>query len=107
MSTEPNLILSHAELCAVTGRSRYRAQAKALTRLGISHRVQPDGFPLVSRAHFEEIMSAESRTRPSAITDGVFAEHGIPANVEFCKHNNENRLDRGTLPRGPVNGLCP
>lgn len=69
MNTEPSLILSHAELCAVTGRSRYRAQSKALTRLGFSHRVRPDGFPLVSRAHFEEIMGAESHTPPSATTE--------------------------------------
>jgi Domain of unknown function (DUF4224) len=106
-TNSPDLILGHAELCAATGRSCYRAKAKALTRLGISHRVRQDGFSLVTRALFEEIMGAESRTRPSAITDGVFAEHGIPANLEFCKHNNENRLDRRTLPRGPVNGLRP
>jgi len=31
-NTEPNLILSHAELDTVTGRSRDRVQAMALTR---------------------------------------------------------------------------
>lgn len=59
MADIPSLILSHAELCAVTGRCRYRAQAKALARMGINHRIRPDGFPLVSRAHFEAIMGAE------------------------------------------------
>lgn len=63
------LILSYAEVSAITGRSRYRAQAKALTRLGISHRVRPDGFPIVSRTHFEEIMGVEFRTRPSSATE--------------------------------------
>lgn len=63
------LILSHEELCALTGLRRYRAQARALARMGIVFRVRPDGFPLVSRAHFEEIMGTELRARPSDITE--------------------------------------
>lgn len=50
------LILSHEELSALTGRRRYRAQARALARMGITHRLRPDGFPIVSRAHFEQSM---------------------------------------------------
>lgn len=63
------LILSLEELRAITGRSRYRAQARALARMGISYRMRPDGLPLVSRAHFEEIMGTESRTHPSDATE--------------------------------------
>jgi hypothetical protein len=65
----PALILSHDELCMLTGRRRYSAQAKALARMGISHRLRPDGFPVVSRAHFEEIMGAESTSRPHTASE--------------------------------------
>jgi hypothetical protein len=57
---QTTLILSHQELCAVTGRSRYRAQSRALARMGISHRLRPDGFPIVSRTHFEAIMGSDT-----------------------------------------------
>lgn len=62
-----DLILSHAELCAVTGLSRYRAQARALARMDISYRLRPDGFPIVSRTHFEAIMggAAPAVERPT------------------------------------------
>jgi hypothetical protein len=64
-----SLILSHDELCMLTGRRRYSAQARALARMGISHRLRPDGFAVVSRAHFEEIMGAESTSQPSAVSE--------------------------------------
>jgi len=54
------LVLSHVELQAITGRNRYRAQARILARLGITYRLRPDGFPLVSRAHFEAIMGPDT-----------------------------------------------
>lgn len=54
------LVLNHEEIRALTGRRRYRAQARALARMGISYRLRPDGFPIVSRAHFEEIMGTTS-----------------------------------------------
>lgn len=57
---DASLVLSHEELCAITGRSRYRAQARALARTGISYRLRPDGFPLVSRTHFEAIMGSDT-----------------------------------------------
>jgi len=56
------LVLTHEEIRTLTGRSRYRAQARALARIGISYRLRPDGFPLVSRAHFEQSMGAASPT---------------------------------------------
>ncbi len=63
---EVSLILSFDELCAITGRSRYRAQARSLDRIGISYRLRPDGFPLVSRGHFEQAMGAVSPTTERA-----------------------------------------
>jgi len=62
-----SLILSHAELCTLTGRTRFSAQAKAIAVMGINYRIRPDGFPVVSRAHFEAIMGAET-TLPSGAT---------------------------------------
>lgn len=67
------LILSHQELCAVTGRSRYRAQSRALARMGISHRLRPDGFPIVSRAHFEAIMGSDTALHPPSATQPNWA----------------------------------
>lgn len=65
IATESSVVLTDVELRQVTGLSRYRAQARALARMGISYRLRPDGFPLVSRVHFEEIMGTEhSRARP-------------------------------------------
>lgn len=71
------LILNQEELFALTGRRRYRAQSRAFTRMGISCWLRPDGFPIVSRTHFEEIMGAEPHARPSAATDGVFEGYTI------------------------------
>lgn len=64
IATESSVVLTGVELRQITGLSRYRAQARALARMGISYRLRPDGFPLVSRVHFEEIMGTEhSRAR--------------------------------------------
>jgi len=63
------LVLTPEELVALTGKRRYRAQSRALSRMGISHRLRPDGFPVVSRAHFEEIMGAESTARPATASE--------------------------------------
>ncbi len=52
------LILSQDEIGVLTGRHRYRAQARALARMGISYKLRPDGFPIVSRVHFEQVMGA-------------------------------------------------
>lgn len=64
-----DLILSHTELCAVTGFSRYRAQARALARMGISYRLRPDGFPIVSRAYFEQSMGSDAPVTSQHITE--------------------------------------
>lgn len=66
--SETPLILSYEEICAITGKVRYRAQARALAKLGISSRLRPDGFPVVSRAHFEQTLGASS-SRPTERTE--------------------------------------
>ena len=51
-----NLTLTHDELVRITGKQRYKAQAKQLARMGIEHRLSATGEPIVSRAHFERVM---------------------------------------------------
>ena len=61
------MILAADELEEITGRQRFTAQAKALARIGISYKLRPDGFPIVSRAHFEQVMGAASENRDAVI----------------------------------------
>jgi hypothetical protein len=55
------LILSEREIEQITGRRRRRAQARALAMMGISYRLRPDGFPIVARSHWEQVMGTEER----------------------------------------------
>ncbi len=50
------IYLTDEEIEEITGKRRYRAQARALARMGIECRVRPDGRPIVSRAAFERAM---------------------------------------------------
>jgi hypothetical protein len=51
----------------LTGRVRYRAQARALDFLRIPYRLRPDGSPLVVRAHVEgRVESREPQLRLKA-----------------------------------------
>jgi hypothetical protein len=61
------LILVSEELEEITGKRRFSAQAKALAMIGISYKLRPDGFPLVSRTHFEQIMGGASKNRDAVI----------------------------------------
>ena len=45
--------LTPREVEEITGKQRYRAQVRALARMGIECRVRPDGRPIVSRMAFE------------------------------------------------------
>ncbi len=58
-----SLFLSPDELQTLTGRQRKSAQSRALSMLGIEHKVRADGFPVVLRAHIERVMGGtESST---------------------------------------------
>lgn len=61
-----SLFLSNEELKALTGKQRKSAQVSALETLGISHKVRPDGAPLVLRAHIEMIMGGTDATTAKA-----------------------------------------
>lgn len=52
------LLLSYTEICTITGRTRFTAQARALAKMRINYVIRPDGLPIVSRNHFEAIMGA-------------------------------------------------
>jgi len=53
------LILTQEEIVSITGRKRYTAQARQLARMGIEHRLNAAGGPIVSRRHFEQVMGAQ------------------------------------------------
>lgn len=60
------MLLTDAEIAALTGRRRRDAQRRALHYMGIEHRVRPDGSLAVLSAHVESVLSggaASSRTR--------------------------------------------
>ena len=54
------IYLTLQEIEAITGKHRYRAQARALGRMGIQCRARPDGRPIVSRAAFEQVMGTNT-----------------------------------------------
>lgn len=61
------MILTRAEVVELTGRVRYRAQARALDFLRIPYRLRLDGSPLVVRAHVEgRVESREPQLRLKA-----------------------------------------
>lgn len=50
------MVLTNAEIIEITGRQRYRAQARVLARMHVPYIVRPDGRPIVSRVAFENTM---------------------------------------------------
>ncbi len=54
------IFLTQQEVENITGKHRYRAQARALARMGIECRIRPDGRPIVSRLAFERIMNGNA-----------------------------------------------
>jgi hypothetical protein len=56
------IYLTPPEVEDITGKRRYRAQVRALGRMGIQCRVRPDGRPIVSRMAFEKIMDGAVST---------------------------------------------
>ena len=52
------MILSAAEIVAITGRRRFTAQCRALMAMGIRYAVRTDGSPVVSRAAVDAVLGA-------------------------------------------------
>ena len=55
--------LTEEELRHITGRRRYSAQVRALTRMGIGHVVRPDGRPIVTRRSLDMSLSGSAYDR--------------------------------------------
>lgn len=56
--------LPATEIELITKRTRYKAQCRALTQLGIDHRQAADGQPLVSTAVYEAWLGGGSVSEP-------------------------------------------
>ena len=53
------LTLTQQEIALITGRKRFTAQCRQLAKMGIEHRLSATGEPIVSRAHFEQVMGVQ------------------------------------------------
>ncbi len=69
------IYLTDKEIEEITGKHRYRAQVRALGRMGIQCRVRPDGRPIVSRTAFEKIMDGAVST-PEQVEPDFGMLHG-------------------------------
>ena len=58
MEIRMGIILNEQELTEITGKKRNSAQVRVLRALRIPVKVRPDGFPLVSRATYDQIMGS-------------------------------------------------
>lgn len=61
------MFLTNDEMRLLTNRVQYSAQIRALSAMGIEHRVRPDGSLAVLRSHVERLFGGmtESRQRSS------------------------------------------
>lgn len=60
-----SLNLNAEELAEVTGKVRASAQVRVLRALRIPILVRPDGFPLVSRSTYDQMMGISKRSSNS------------------------------------------
>ena len=54
------IYLTPREVADITGKQRYRAQARALARMGVHFLTRPDSRPIVSRLAFESAMGNDA-----------------------------------------------
>lgn len=59
------LFLTDNEVRELTRRERYSAQVRALRRMGIEHRIRPDGSVLVLRSHVDNLLGGTGREAAS------------------------------------------
>lgn len=59
------MILTIDELAALTGRTKYSAQCRALDALGITYRKRHDGSPVVLRSTVDAILGAKTVAEPT------------------------------------------
>ena len=56
--------ITATELVDLTGRQTRPAQIEALRAMGIEHRINADGRPVVLRAHLEQVLGAPADRLP-------------------------------------------
>lgn len=61
--------LTTEEIERITGRSRYKAQAKALDGMGIPYTTRPDGSLVVSRLAYERALGGVSEKEARRLAD--------------------------------------
>lgn len=57
------MFLSEGDLKQLTGKQQRSAQVRALRSMGITHKIRPDGFPLVAQTHL--LMSLDGLPKES------------------------------------------
>lgn len=57
--------LTPEQLQLLTGFKLKSAQVRGLRRMGIEHKVRPDGFPIVSTAHVEKVLGGRPESQQS------------------------------------------
>jgi hypothetical protein len=62
--TNESSLLTPSELVELTGKRRYKAQQRVLSKMGVRHAVRPDGSPVVSRALVAAMLARFSETPP-------------------------------------------
>ena len=67
----PSLCLSQDELVELTGRTRTKAQIRALVLMGVKHLIRPDGTPVVLRDSLLQDPSTSSSLNRTGQTKGV------------------------------------
>ena len=66
-----DLFLSPSAVKRLTGKTRRPAQVRALQKMGIEHKVRPDGEVIISHSHIEKVLDgatpekAERRIEPN------------------------------------------
>ncbi len=63
------MFLTSNEIQSLTRKSRFRAQARELARMGVRFIVRHDGSPVVTKLALDNAISDDSRRKPDAEPD--------------------------------------
>ena len=88
------MVLTNAEIIEITGKSRYRAQAMALARMGVPYLIRPDGRPIVSRISANrnvEVLS-HAYTKAKDVVFGLPCEGRLESSTWFVVASGKFKL---------------
>ena len=63
------MFLTDDEIRDLTRRTHHNAQSNTLSKMGIEHRMRPDGSVAVLRTHVENILSGKSEKKTKTATE--------------------------------------